>query len=159
MVAVNMEQLFGKALKLIEKGKNPEAFEILKELVENTPSSIYEIEPRYLSYYGYLTGIVSHNYQHGIELCSEAIKKEFFHPEFYLNLGRLYFAVDNRHMAIKTFRRGLQIDKTDEAIKNELKEMGMRKMPVFSFLKRENPVNKLVGKIRTLFYWIIKGKK
>ncbi len=158
MASENAEDFFEQALKLIKAGKSREAFELLKKLVENAPSSIYEIEARYLSYYGYLTGMVAHNYQRGIELCNEAIKREFFHPDFYLNLGRLHLAINNKGMAVKTFYKGLRIDRTNKGLIEEIKKLGVRKKPIFSFLGREHPVNKLVGKIRTSFHGLIRGK-
>lgn len=159
MTSENAEELFERALKLVKAGQNREAFEILKKLVDNTPSSIYEIEPRYLSYYGYLTGIAGNNYHRGIELCNEAIKKEFFHPDFYLNLGKLYLATSNKGTAVKTFYKGLRIDKTNKELIEEIKKLGVRKEPVFSFFKRENPVNRFAGRIRTSFRRLVKGGK
>ena len=158
-MASEHEELFNKALKLIETGKTREALEILRKLVENMPSSIYEIEARYLSYYGYLTGIVSHNYKRGIELCNEAIKREFFHPDFYLNLGRLYLDVNNRNMAVKTFYKGLKVDKKDKGLLKEINKLGIRKRPVFPFWDRQHTINKFAGKMRELFYRQSKGEK
>ncbi len=158
-MASEHEELFNKALKLIETGKTREALEILRKLVENMPSSIYEIEARYLSYYGYLTGIVSHNYKRGIELCNEAIKREFFHPDFYLNLGRLYLDVNNRNMAVKTFYKGLKVDKKDKGLLKEINKLGIRKRPVFPFWDRQHTINKIAGKMRELFYRQSKGEK
>lgn len=158
-MASEHEELFNKALKLIETGKTREALEILRKLVENMPSSIYEIEARYLSYYGYLTGIVSHNYKRGIELCNEAIKREFFHPDFYLNLGRLYLDVNNRNMAVKTFYKGLKVDKKDKGLLKEINKLGIRKRPVFPFWDRQHTINKIAGKMRELFYRKSKGEK
>ncbi len=153
------EELFNKSLEFLKKGKNREAFEIIRKLVEDSKSSIYEIEPRYLSYYGYLTGMVSHNYHRGIELCNEAIKKEFFHPDFYLNLGRLYLGISNKNMAVKIFYKGLRIDKTNKELIEEIKKLGIRKKPVFSFFKRENLVNRFAGRLRTSFSRLLKGAK
>jgi tetratricopeptide (TPR) repeat protein len=159
MTSENVEELFEKALELLKAKKNREAFEILKKLVDNTPSSIYEVEARYLSYYGYLTGIVGNNYKRGIELCNEAIKREFFHPDFYLNLGRLYLAISNKGLAVKTFYKGLRIDKTNKELIEEIKKLGVRKKPVFSFFLRDNPVNRFAGRIRVSLRRLLKGAK
>ncbi|MCL4558644.1 MAG: hypothetical protein M1491_08475 [Deltaproteobacteria bacterium] len=157
MASGNTEDLFDKALELIKGGKNREAFELLKKLVDNIPSSIFEIEARYLSYYGYLTGVVGHDYQRGIELCNEAIRKEFFHPDFYVNLGRLYLAINNKGMAVKVFYKGLRIDRTDQELLKEVKKLGIRKEPIFPFIKRGNPINKSLGRVRALLNKMRKG--
>ncbi len=159
MASGSTEDLFDKVLGLMKDGKEREAFEVLKKIVDNIPSSIYEIEARYLSYYGYLMGKVGHDYQRGIELCNEAIKKEFFHPDFYLNLGRLYLAVNNRGMAVKAFYKGLRIDRTDQGLLKEVQKLGIRKQPIFSFMRRENLVNKSFGRIRALLGRMMKGEK
>ncbi len=153
------EELFNKSLEFLKMGKNSEAFEIIKKLVEDSKSSIYEIEPRYLSYYGYLTGVVNNNYHRGIELCNEAIKKEFFHPDFYLNLGKLYLSISNKNMAVRTFYKGLRIDKTNKGLIEEIKKLGIRKKPVFSFLKRESLVNRFAGRLRKSYYRLLRGAK
>ncbi len=150
MVPLNPEELFEQALTLMEKGQYLKALEILKNLVENTDSSIYEIKPAYLSYYGYLTGTVHHDYKKAISMCNDAISKEFFHPDFYLNLGKLYLITGNKSMAIKTFYKGLKIDKTHEALLAQIKELGIRKKPLFTFLHRANLLNKITGRIRNL---------
>ncbi len=159
MTSESAEELFEKALTLIRAKKEREAFELLARIFENTSSSVYETEARYLSYYGYLTGVVAHNYQQGIELCNEAIKKEFFHPDFYLNLGKLYLAVSNKHMAVKAFYKGLRIDGANKELKEEIKKLGVRRKPVFSFFTRDNPVNRFAGRTRAVFRRLLKGAK
>ncbi|MGB9735480.1 MAG: tetratricopeptide repeat protein [bacterium] len=153
------EALFDKAIGLFRKGKIREAFNIIKELVENTDSSIYEVEPRYLFYYGYLTGIVDHNYKRAIDLCNEALKKEAFHTDFYLYLAKLYILVNNKNMALKLLHGGLKIDNTNQEIISLIKELGIRRKPVFPFLRRDNPVNKVAGKLRSSFLRLVKGER
>jgi tetratricopeptide (TPR) repeat protein len=153
------DALFNKAFELLKKDKSHEAFKIIKDLVENTSSSIYEVEPRYLFYYGYLTAIVNHDFQKGIDLCNEALKREVFHPDFYMNLAKLYIFVNNRSMALKMLQRGLKIDSKNKDILNMMKELGIRRKPVFPFLKREHPVNKFTGKVRSLFFRLVKGER
>ena len=158
-MASEHEELFNKSLEFMKQGKNSEAFLAMKQLIEHAQSSIYETEPRYLSYYGYLTGIAGHDYRRGIELCSEAIKKEFFHPDFYLNLGRLYLQISNRTMAVKTFYKGLRIDRANKELVEEIQKLGIRKEPVFSFFTRENPMNRFAGRIRASIRRLLKGEK
>jgi tetratricopeptide (TPR) repeat protein len=157
MASESAEELFEKALALIRAKKEREALDVLTKIVENSPSSVYETEARYISYYGYLTGIVGHDYQRGIQLCNEAIKREFFHPDFYLNLGRLYLAIRNKRLAVKAFYKGLRIDGAHKELNEEIRKLGVRKKPVFSFFERDNPLNKLAGKMRVVFRKLFRG--
>src|SRR5574337_261112 len=50
----------------------------------------------YMSYYGMLKALRGGEIGLGLELCTRAIKKEFFKAEYYLNLGRVYMAAGNK---------------------------------------------------------------
>jgi hypothetical protein len=43
------------------------------------------------------------------------------------------------------FQKGLDIDKKNENIFKELEKIGVRRKPLFPFLKRSNPLNKYIG--------------
>ena len=44
--------------------------------------------PAYMSYYGLIMALRGGKIGLGLELCTRAIKKEFYRAEYYLNLGR-----------------------------------------------------------------------
>jgi tetratricopeptide (TPR) repeat protein len=103
-----------------------------------------------------LETVVNKQYSKGVEICRQAIKalieqmplgKEFFLPTLYLNLGKAYLAAEKRKDAYESFRRGLKIDKNNEALFSEMKSLGIRKKPPLSFLNRSNPLNKYLGKL------------
>jgi tetratricopeptide (TPR) repeat protein len=122
------EDNFDKALKSFEKA--------WKEDKEN---------PEYMSYYGLCRAVRSGEIGLGLELCTRAIKKEFFKAEFYLNLGRVYMAAGNKKGAIKVFKKGLRYDQGNEELYKALTGLGFRSRPVIPFLDRANPVNKFLG--------------
>jgi tetratricopeptide (TPR) repeat protein len=122
------EDNFDRALKSFEKA--------WKEDKEN---------PEYMSYYGLCRAVRSGEIGLGLELCTRAIKKEFFKAEFYLNLGRVYMAAGNKKGAIKVFKKGLRYDQGNEELYKALTSLGFRSRPVISFLDRSNPVNKFLG--------------
>lgn len=99
----------------------------------------------YMSYYGMLKAIRGGEIGLGLELCTRAIKKEFFRGEFYINLGRVYMAAGNKKGAIKVFKKGLKFDQANEEINKYLVELGFRGRPVLPGIDRSNPVNKLLG--------------
>jgi len=101
--------------------------------------------PEYMSYYGLCKAIRGGEIGLGLELCTRAIKKEFFKAEFYLNLGRVYMAAGNKKGAIKVFRKGLRYDQGNEELYKALTALGFRTRPVIPLLDRSNPVNKFLG--------------
>jgi len=111
-----------------------------------------------LSYYGYLDAIVNKNYECGTDLCKAAVeiyKEESreegswrhngLHPVLYLHLGRSYLAGGNKNFAVKSFKQGLEAYPEDPYLLSEVRRMGIRRKPIFHFLKRSNPINKYVG--------------
>ncbi|MFZ3072778.1 MAG: hypothetical protein WA162_06020 [Thermodesulfobacteriota bacterium] len=101
--------------------------------------------PRYMSYYGMCAALRWGKIGLGLELCTKAIKKEFFKTEYYINLGKVYMASGNKKGAITVLSKGLRFDTDNEEIHNLLVELGVRKRPVIPFLKRSNPLNKVLG--------------
>lgn len=122
------EENMDKALRAFEKA--------YKEDKEN---------PDYMSYYGMLKALRGGEIGLGLELCTRAIKKEFFKAEYYLNLGRVYMASGNKKGAIKVFLKGLKFDPQNTEINKYLIELGFRGKPIIPGLDRANPVNKLLG--------------
>lgn len=122
------EDNMDKALRAFEKA--------FKEEKEN---------PEYMSYYGLCKAIRGGEIGHGLELCTMAIKKEFFKAEYYINLGRVYLAAGNKKGALKVFKKGLKFDPRSEELNKYLIELGFRNKPVIAVLDRANPINKFLG--------------
>jgi len=123
-------------------------------------SNLYPDDPIVLSYYGYLTAAAGKKRGEGINTCKEALKllkKSHYKfnatcPALYLNLGRAYLAVGDRKRAFDAFHKGLARDKKNADLLWELKKLGIRRPPVISFLKRTNPLNRFLGRIR--HWWL-----
>jgi tetratricopeptide (TPR) repeat protein len=111
-----------------------------------------------LSYYGYLDAIVNKNYERGMDLCKTAVaifkeesreegslRHEGFHAVLYLHLGRTYLAGGIKKSAVKAFKQGLEADPKDPYLLSEVRRIGIRRKPIFPFLKRSNPINKYIG--------------
>lgn len=112
------------------------------------------------SYYGYLTATVEKRYDEGIKICQKALEnigpivsldERFIYTMFYLNLGRAYLAGGEKKLAIEAFTNGLKVDKNNHDLLWELKKLGPRKKPPISFLSRNNPLNKYLGKLLSKF--------
>lgn len=114
----------------------------------------------YMSYYGLCKALRGGQIGLGLELCTRAIKKEFFRAEFYLNLGKIYLAAENKKGAINVFRKGLRFEPRHSELNRLLSTLGIRNRPVLPMLERSNPVNRVLGKFlrKTMPGILKKGK-
>ncbi|MFQ5442055.1 MAG: tetratricopeptide repeat protein [Thermodesulfobacteriota bacterium] len=101
--------------------------------------------PYYMSYFGLLKAIRGGEVGLGLELCTMAIKKEFYKAEFYLNLGKVYMSSGNKKGAANVFKKGLNFEPQNDELNRLLAELGVRKGSVISSVDRSNPVNKILG--------------
>lgn len=101
--------------------------------------------PEYMSYYGLCKAIRGGEIGYGIELCTQAIKKDFSRAEFYHNLGRVYKATGNKKGAIGVYKKGLKFDPQNAKLRQELADLGFRDRPVIEGIDRDNPLNKYLG--------------
>ncbi len=105
-------------------------------------------DQRYRSYYGLTTAVAARDLKQALSMCSEAMKNNYIYPDLYCNLGRIYLMMGKRKKAHDIFKAGLRLDASNRELRGELRKMGRRKHPAFSFLKRTHFLNQLTGKIR-----------
>ncbi|TAN39690.1 MAG: tetratricopeptide repeat protein [Nitrospirae bacterium] len=77
-------------------------------------------------------------------LCREAIDQDPANPQHYLNLGKIYLKVDRKTDCLDVLRKGLSVG-ADPEISELLQRIGMRKLPVFSFIPRGHFLNRYAG--------------
>ena len=135
-----LETPFTKGKRLIEEQKFREAARLLKKIYDTSRDN-----PGYISYYGMAVAIGNGEIKRGLELCTKAIKKEFYRPEFYANLANVYMAAGNKKGAITALSKGLKYETRGDTLHNMLVELGVRKGPVLPFLKRSSRINKFLG--------------
>jgi tetratricopeptide (TPR) repeat protein len=104
--------------------------------------------PLYRSYYGLALGLAERRLERAVSLCRSAATDEFFNPVHFHNLARIHLACGFKAEAIRYLRRGLMIDPGNAAIAAEMQSLGIRRRPVFGFLRRRNLVNRLMGRLR-----------
>ena len=102
-------------------------------------------DPVYMSYFGVCAARRWGEVGQGLELCTKAIKKEFYRPELYVNLSRVYIVANNKRGAITVVRKGLFHDAENDDLHDLLVELGVRRKPVIPFFKRSNPLNHILG--------------
>jgi tetratricopeptide (TPR) repeat protein len=102
---------------------------------------------QYRSYYGLALGLCERRWEQALELCRSAARDEFFDPIHYYNLARLHLAFGFKAEGLRLLKRGLMIAPGHEEILEALRRLGVRKAPPLKFLRRENPLNRWLGKL------------
>lgn len=140
MPTENSKEQFQLGKRYLKEEKTDQALKAFEKAYKEDKE-----DPYYLSYYGMCKAIRGGEIGLGLELCTRAIKKEFFKAEFYLNLGKVYMTAGNKKGAIKVFLKGLKFEPNNEELNQRLIDLGFRKKPVLPVLTRTNPVNKFLG--------------
>ncbi|MDA8173463.1 MAG: hypothetical protein M0018_02600 [Nitrospiraceae bacterium] len=140
--------------ELIKVGKLKPALEAAESAAAIFPGNVM-----LTSYRGFLLARVRRQFKEGLNECLSAISglhdkvpfgAEFFYPILYLNLGRVYLDAGDKARAFAAFTNGLATDPGNKEIAWEIKKLGARRQPVFTFLQRSNPLNRLAGKLRAI---------
>lgn len=138
-------QLFDRGAESLEEGLHDDALSCLRKAVELAPD------------HAQLRSLLGLAVAHGLRdfgesraLCESAAKQEFFNPDLYLNLARVYLEFGRRSEALRYLRRGQMIDPGHVSIHHTIAELGRRRMPIVPFLPRRHPVNRALGTARNL---------
>jgi len=105
-------------------------------------------EPRAMSWYGVTLVLVERNITLGISLCDEALRPVPNDPELLLNLARVHLALKQRQRAARAIARGLLAWPDHPALLAARDALGTRRPPVIPFLSRDNPLNRVLGRLR-----------
>jgi len=101
-----------------------------------------------LSYFGVCLALVRKQHKNAIDLCRRAIDLEFYNPDHYANLGRVYLAAGNRKKALETVEAGLKLNEHHDGLLAVRKMLGVRSRPTVPFLDRSHPINVSLGQSR-----------
>lgn len=101
-----------------------------------------------LSYYGLCIGLVQRKYKLAIEFCQKAIEMNFYWPDHYTNLAKVYVAASMKRKAVETLDKGLSMFPEDKPLRKARLELGVRSRSSVPFLERDNPINKVLGRTR-----------
>ncbi len=109
-------------------------------------------EPRVQSWFGLTLVLVEKNSNLGVVLCDEALRVHGPEPELLLNQARLHLALRQRERAVRALLRGLELWPDDPRLVAARDALGVRRPPVIRFLSRNNPLNRILGRLR--YRWI-----
>ena len=141
--------MLGRAIDECRKGNWDQGLPYLGLLADSADRS--SLPGLFYSYLGYGIALRQQRVDEGLKLCKHAIKIEFFQAENYWNLARLHLLKKDRKNAVRAVRDGLKVDPNSAELLVLQKELGMRKLPVLSFLSRNHPLNRILGSIRHKF--------
>ncbi len=138
MPNLQAEEFYEKGLHALSNGHVYLALVCFEQAANLEKSSLYS------SYLAFCIAKARGQYREAMDLCAEVIVEEPANHIHYLNLGRIHLLAGEREKALRALRDGLQHDKNSEILR-ELERLGLRKPPVFNWLKREHPLNKYCG--------------
>lgn len=140
MSIAEAEDLYRRGLDALMNGNGEMALALFEQA-----AAMYRT-PRYCSNLAYCLAKEKGDFRRAISLCREAIKEEPKNSVHFLILGRIHLMAGQKKEAIRIFRMGLRHEKNKDIV-DDLNTLGIRKAPLFPFLKRENPLNKMLGKL------------
>jgi tetratricopeptide (TPR) repeat protein len=139
------------AVRLTQEHKYDEAL-LLFEMYMPLLSSHNEDEKRLLtlasSYCGLCMAEVKHHYADALEYCNISVQRDVTNPDHHANTALVYLEWKDRKRAVRHLQAGLKLQPTNPRIHKILDEIGWRRRPVIRFLKRSNPINRVLGMIR-----------
>jgi tetratricopeptide (TPR) repeat protein len=138
------EEHYRRGLALLEGGHGSDAFEHLSRAYLADPQSA-----RFRSAYALGLALVKGQFLGAVELARAAVRQEFYNPDLYLNLARIYLTFDCRAEAVRYLRRGLMVDPESDRLRRKLGDLGIRRRPPIRFLPRGHLFNRLIGRLHS----------
>ncbi len=137
------EEHYRRGLALLEGGHGQDGFEHLSRAYLGDPQCA-----RFRSAYALALALVRGQFLGAVELARAAVRQEFYNPDLYLNLSRIYLAFDFKAEAVRYLRRGLMVDPESVRLLRRLAELGVRRRPPQRFLPRGHLLNRFVGRVQ-----------
>ena len=145
-LATDCEKVIAEALELLSNDRHGDALVRFRQVLHNLPQNANNYN-RVRSYYGLTLVFLGHN-DDGLETCREAANTEFNDSLVFYNFAQAALISKRRALALKAISMGRVVEPSDTKLEKLRRSMGIRKPPVLKFLSRDNPVNKLLGKVR-----------
>ena len=134
-----LDDLLQRGIEAAEKGYIHSAQIFFGQVAEHRKT------PELHSYMAYCLAKDQGNMHSAAKICRESIEREPNNSLHYLILGRILLMSGDKRKALDTFRHGLRTS-PNPAIINELKKLGLRKPAVFKNLRRDHPLNRVIGR-------------
>jgi len=113
-----------------------------------TNQQVSETDPQFLSGYAWLMTQMSGREDAGLQLVTRLARENPQRPFVLLNYARAQISIGDRAEGLRVIRRLARTDSMEGESQEILEWLGVRRRPLLPFLKRSNPVNFLLGKVR-----------
>jgi Flp pilus assembly protein TadD len=137
---------FKECLKRMRDGDPNDALAHARRALGAAPKN-----PFYLSYTGLLAAMADRRFADAETLCREALNLKCNHAQLYLNLAEVYHQAGRKSDAISILEKGMISAGRDFRIRRALERIGVRRGPVLTFLHRNHPINRMLGRLRHRF--------
>lgn len=152
------EDSFRKGLALLERRNFQEAINQLRSAIDlERQEGVKNPRMKYVSYLGLALTFKDGRSEEGLKLCEQAVRRDFLDPDLFCNLGIVYLRNRQKGRAFEAFQKGLNLEEGHRRIHEELERYDRREQPVFGFLPRTHPVNRLIGRIRHRLRHLFQG--
>jgi len=142
---VEAREAFEDGRRRLESAEAVAALQVLRQAHALAPD-----HAQIRSWLGLSIALAERDFEQARSLCESAARQEFFNPDLYLNLAKVYLSVGRRPEALRYLRRGQMIDPGHAAIREAILELGLRRVPIVPFLPRRHLVNRMLGGVRSL---------
>ena len=138
-----LDDLMQKGMEAAEKGYIHSAQVFLGQVAEHRKT------PELHSYLAYCLAKGQGHLHSADKTCLDSIKRDPNNSLHYLILGRILLLTGDKGKAIEAFRQGL-ITGPNPLIIDEFKKLGLRKPTIIKSLKRNHPLNRVLGKLSSM---------
>ena len=134
-------------LRLCRAGDWNKGLPVLAAAIENRGVA-EQVPGLAYSWLGYGVARFQGKHREGLRLCEHAIKIQYYEADNHWNLARVHVLAANRKLAVQALERALKLDPDHEGLLALKNEIGLRRSPVFKWLDRDHPLNRLLGRLR-----------
>lgn len=145
----------GEDFEFIDGGKTlVKADALTREGKYKSAMGLFDSEPLYMKYpilisdYALCVASVERDFDEARDLCLNALKRDVYNADIYLNLGKIFYMARKKALAMRAFKKGLKLDDTHIDLLAEARALGLRKRPVFKTFDRDSWLNKYAGFVR-----------
>jgi len=132
-------------IELVDAGRMNEAAKHFNALWAASQGA----NPVVSSFIGMLKAVRDNQLFQGLEVCKKALAQDADEPLCYLNLAKVYMAMNDRYHAVQMIHKGLKRHTpTCDILYKYYQSIGIRKKPPLGFLGGNHPVNKILGKFK-----------
>jgi tetratricopeptide (TPR) repeat protein len=143
------DEAFKRGLACLERKTYQEASGYFQKALDMEKESQGGTSMKYLSFLGLALVLSQGRSDEGLKMCEQAVKRDFFDPDLFCNLGIALLRHRQRGPAFAAFKRGLTLRPRYRRIVDELERYERRAEPVFGFLARQHPINVTAGRMRS----------